>query len=90
MIANNDSGLVASENTALSIPASTLLANDTDPNGLSLSIVGVSNPSNGTVSYNASTQTVSFAPNNNYLGPASSRTRSLTAKPLPRPTYRSR
>jgi hypothetical protein len=71
MIANNDSGLVASENTALSIPASTLLANDTDPNGLSLSIVGVSNPSNGTVSYNASTQTVSFAPNNNYLGPAS-------------------
>jgi hypothetical protein len=71
MIANNDSGLVASENTALSIPASTLLANDTDPNGLSLSIVGVSNPSNGSVSYNASTQTVSFAPNNNYLGPAS-------------------
>ena len=71
MIANNDSGLVASENTALSIPASTLLANDPDPNGLSLSIVGVSNPSNGTVSYNASTQTVSFAPNNNYLGPAS-------------------
>ena len=71
MIANNDSGLVASENTALSIPASTLLANDTDPNGLSLSIVGVSNPSNGTVSYNASTQTVSFVPNNNYLGPAS-------------------
>ena len=70
-VANNDSGFVAAENTALSIPASALLANDTDPNGLPLSITGVSNPSNGTVTYNSSTQTVSFVPTTGYTGPAS-------------------
>ena len=63
--------LDTTENTALSIPASTLLANDTDPNSLPLSITGVSNPSNGTVTYNASTQTISFVPTSNYVGPAS-------------------
>src|SRR5580704_3742598 len=47
-----------------------LLVNDTDPNGLPLSIAGVSNPSNGTVTYNSSTQTVSFVPTTGYLGPA--------------------
>ena len=61
-VANNDSGFVATMNTTDSIAASALLANDTDPNGLPLSITGVSNPSNGTVTYNASTQTVSFVP----------------------------
>jgi Domain of unknown function (DUF4082)/Cadherin-like domain/Bacterial Ig domain len=69
--ANNDSGFVASENYALSIPASALLANDTDPNGYPLSITGVSNPTNGTVAYNASTQTVTFTPTPSYTGPAS-------------------
>jgi hypothetical protein len=69
-VATNDSGFVAAENTALSIPASALLANDTDPNGLPLSITGVSNPSNGTVTYNSSTQTVSFVPTTGYSGPA--------------------
>ncbi len=34
--ANNDSGFITSENTALAIPASALLANDTDPNGFCL------------------------------------------------------
>jgi hypothetical protein len=70
-VANNDSGLVATENGSLTIAASALLANDTDPNGQTLSITGVSNPSNGTVSYNASTQSVSFTPNANYTGTAS-------------------
>ena len=46
-VANNDSGFVTTKNSALSIPASVLLANDTDPNGLTLSITGASNPSNG-------------------------------------------
>jgi hypothetical protein len=69
-VANNDSGFFAGENTALSIPASALLANDTDPNGLPLSIAGVSNPSNGTVTYNSSTLTVSFVPTTGYTGPA--------------------
>jgi Bacterial cadherin-like domain len=64
------------ENTPLSIPVSRLLANDTHPNGYALSITGVSNPVNGTVSYNASTQTVTFVPvsgypSPNYSGPAS-------------------
>ena len=70
-VANNDSGFIATENTALSIPASALLANDTDPNGLPLSITGVSNPSNGTVSYDPNTQTVSFVPTTGYSGTAS-------------------
>ena len=69
-VANNDSGFVTSTNSTLSIPASALLANDTDPNGLTLSITGVSNPSNGTVTYNSSTQTISFVPTANYTGPA--------------------
>jgi hypothetical protein len=70
-VANNDSGLSASQNGTLTIAAATLLANDTDPNGLALSISSVGNASHGTVSYNASTQTVSFVPTAGYLGPAS-------------------
>ena len=69
--ANNDSGFVTPENTALAIPASALLANDTDPNGFPLSITGVSSPANGTVTYNASSQVVTFVPATNYMGPAS-------------------
>jgi hypothetical protein len=68
--ANNDSGFVASENTPLAIPASALLANDTDPNGYTLSITGVSSPTNGTVSYDSGSQTVTFVPTNGYLGSA--------------------
>jgi len=70
-VANNDSGFVATENYALTIPASALLANDTDPNAYPLSITGVSNPTNGTVTYDTNTQTVTFVPTNNYTGPAS-------------------
>jgi hypothetical protein len=70
-VANNDSGFVTTINTTASISASALLANDTDPNGLPLSITGVSNPVNGTVSYNAGTQTVSFVPTTGYTGTAS-------------------
>ena len=85
--------LVATENTTLSIPASTLLANDTDPNGLPLSIAGVSNPSHGTVTYNASTQTRSASCRPPAIaGRRASPTRSPTVK-APRPrrrTFRSR
>ena len=70
-VANDESGFVITENGTLSIPASALLANDTDPKGLPLSITGVSNASNGTVSYNPNTQTVSFVPTAGYTGPAS-------------------
>ena len=56
-------------NTPLTIQTSALLANDTDPNGLALSVTGVSSPSNGTVALtNAST--VTFTPTTGYTGPA--------------------
>ncbi len=71
VVANNDSGFVVGENSSITIAASTLLANDTDPNGLTLSITGVSNASNGAVSYDAATQTVTFTPTANYAGTAS-------------------
>jgi len=70
-VANNDSGFVANENGSVTIAASTLLANDTDPNGLTLSVTGVSNASNGTAVYNASAQTVTFTPTAGYTGSAS-------------------
>ena len=63
-VANNDSGFVAAENIPLTINASQLLANDTDPNGLAPSITGVSNPANGTVSYNSQTQIGHLHPDN--------------------------
>ena len=67
--ADNDSGFIATDNTPLSIPASALLANDLDPNGFTLSITGVSNPTNGTVSYDATAQTVTFVPTTGYPVP---------------------
>ena len=70
-LVKNDSGFVVAKNTPLSIPASALLANDSDPNGYTLSIAGVSNPTNGTVSFNANTQAVTFVPTTNYTGTAS-------------------
>ena len=71
--ATADSGFIVNKNGTISIPASALLANDTDPNGLPLSITGVSNLANGngTVSYNASTQTVIFTPTAGFTGTAS-------------------
>ena len=68
--ANNDSGFTVTENGTLTIAASALLANDTDPSGLPFSITSVSNPVNGTVNYNAQTQTVTFTPTAGYAGTA--------------------
>uniref|UniRef100_UPI00384B8412 DUF4082 domain-containing protein n=1 Tax=Bradyrhizobium daqingense TaxID=993502 RepID=UPI00384B8412 len=70
-VATNDSGFSATQNTAISIPASALLANDTDPDGDPLTITGVSNGAGGTASYNAQTSSVTFTPNSGYTGPAS-------------------
>ncbi|WP_244431568.1 DUF4082 domain-containing protein, partial [Bradyrhizobium yuanmingense] len=55
----------------LNIAASTLLANDTNASGLAFSITGVSNASNGSVSYNSQNQTVTFTPSAGYAGAAS-------------------
>ncbi|QFU17874.1 DUF4082 domain-containing protein [Microvirga thermotolerans] len=69
-VASNDSGYSTTANTALAIPATSLLANDTDPDGDPLSITGVSAPSNGTVAFNAQTNTVTFTPAAGYTGQA--------------------
>ncbi|MCK1535425.1 MULTISPECIES: DUF4082 domain-containing protein [unclassified Bradyrhizobium] len=70
-VANNDSGFNATQNTPLTIAGSALLANDTDPNGDVLSITGVSVGANGTPSFNAQNNAVTFTPANGYTGPAS-------------------
>ncbi len=71
-VANNDSGFVTNQNASLTLQASQLLINDSDPNGFALSIQGVSAPSNGTVTLNAgSPQTVTFTPTTNFIGAAS-------------------
>lgn len=70
-VANNDSGFSTPQNTPVGIAASSLLANDTDPGGLALSVTGVSGAVNGTVSYSAATATMTFTPTAGYTGPAS-------------------
>ena len=65
-----DDGLIARENVTLSISASTLLANDTDPNNKPLSITGVGNATHGTVSYDSIAKTVMFVPTAGYTGNA--------------------
>jgi hypothetical protein len=70
-VAQNDSGFVVGENISTTIAASALLANDTDLNGLPLSVTGVSNPTNGTVSYDPNLQAITFTPTAGYIGPAS-------------------
>lgn len=70
-VANNDSGFSTAKDTPVAIAASSLLANDTDPGGLTLSVTGVSGAVNGTVSYSAATQIATFTPTAGYTGPAS-------------------
>jgi len=67
-VANTDSATTA-QNTAVTIAASTLLANDTDANGDRLSLTGVSNPVNGSVTF--SNGNVIFTPSTNFTGDAS-------------------
>ncbi|HEX8318413.1 cadherin-like domain-containing protein, partial [Longimicrobium sp.] len=67
-VANPDSATTA-QNTAVTLEASTLLANDTDANGDRLSLTGVSNPVNGSVTF--SNGNVIFTPSTNFTGNAS-------------------
>ncbi len=69
-VASNDSGFSTQQNTALQIGAAALLANDTDANGDTLTVTGVSQASNGTASFNAQANTVTFTPTAGYTGPA--------------------
>jgi hypothetical protein len=70
-VASDDGNVSATQNTPLTIAASTLLANDTDPNNDTLTITGVSNAVNGTVSFNALTNVITFTPTAGYTGSAS-------------------
>jgi Ca2+-binding RTX toxin-like protein len=67
-VANTDSATTA-QNTAVTLEASTLLANDTDANGDSLSLTEVSNAVNGSVTF--SNSNVIFTPSTNFTGDAS-------------------
>jgi Ca2+-binding RTX toxin-like protein len=67
-VANPDSATTA-QNTAVTLEASTLLANDTDANGDTLSLTGVSNAVNGSVTF--SNGNVIFTPSTNFTGNAS-------------------
>ena len=68
-IAVNDNGFTTTEGTALSIQATQLLLNDTDPNSDPLSVVAVGSQLGGTVSL--ASNTVTFTPTPNYVGAAS-------------------
>jgi hypothetical protein len=66
----NDTGPAVTKNTAVTFSTSTLLANDTDPNGDPLTVTSVSAPTNGTVSLNTTNSTITFTPTTNYTGTA--------------------
>lgn len=70
-VAVNDSGFTTAQNTPLTIAASALLANDSDPNGDPLTITGVSGAVNGSVSFDSQANSVSFTPTTGYTGQAS-------------------
>ncbi|MDB9524843.1 cadherin-like domain-containing protein, partial [Oscillatoria sp. CS-180] len=66
-IANSDTVATAA-NTPLTIPVSTLLNNDSDVETASLTVVEVTNPSNGTVRFDAIAQTITFTPETDFAG----------------------
>lgn len=70
-VAANDSGFTTNTGTPVTIQASALTANDSDADGNTISITGVSGAVNGTVSFDSQAQTVTFTPTAGYSGPAS-------------------
>ncbi len=66
----NDTGPAVTRNTAVTFATSTLLANDTDPNGDLLTVTGVSGATNGTVALDSTNSTITFTPAANYTGAA--------------------
>ena len=69
-VAANDNGFTTYSNTALSITAASLLANDTDPDGDQLTITGVNGATNGTVTLDSQANSVIFTPTTGYIGAA--------------------
>ncbi|RYH68020.1 MAG: DUF4082 domain-containing protein [Alcaligenaceae bacterium] len=69
-IAANDSGFTTAKNAPLTINASALLANDSDPNNDTLAITGISSAVNGSAVFDAQTNTITFTPTAGYVGSA--------------------
>ncbi len=69
-VAVDDPGPAVTRDTAVTMTAASLLANDSDPNGDALTITAVSAATNGAVSLNTANNTITFTPNAGYTGPA--------------------
>ncbi|OAS26602.1 Mo-co oxidoreductase dimerization domain protein [Methylobacterium platani] len=68
--ANNDTGPAVTQNTPVTFSTSTLLANDTDPNGDPLTVTGVTSGTGGTATLNTTNATVTFTPTTGFTGAA--------------------
>ncbi|TGN82612.1 DUF4082 domain-containing protein, partial [Bradyrhizobium yuanmingense] len=70
-VATTDSDFHATQGVPFTIDGAALLANDTDPNGDALTITGVSGAANGTASFNAQNNSVTFTSASGFTGPTS-------------------
>jgi hypothetical protein len=70
-IAAGETGLVVQGGAPLVLSLADLLGNDSDPNGDALSITGVAGVIGGTAILDAQAGTITFTPDDGYLGPAS-------------------
>jgi len=70
-VGNNDDGYLVQRDTSITFAMSTLLANDTDPNNDTLTVIGAGAGAHGTVTFNAAAQTITFTPHAGYTGAAS-------------------
>jgi VCBS repeat-containing protein len=66
----NDIGPAVTRDTAVTITAASLLANDSDPNGDALTITAVNAATHGTVVLNTTNNIITFTPDAGYTGPA--------------------
>ncbi|WP_194163481.1 tandem-95 repeat protein [Mycolicibacterium sp. P1-5] len=62
----NDGGLTTAEDTAVSVSTATLVGNDSDPDGDTLTVTGVSAPAHGSAVLSGAT--VTYTPNQNFAG----------------------
>jgi len=70
-VAANDSGISTGVGAPVVIQASTLLANDNDPDGDQISVASVGNAINGTVAFDSQSGAITFTPLAGYTGAAS-------------------
>ncbi|AWN46780.1 Mo-co oxidoreductase dimerization domain protein [Methylobacterium terrae] len=66
----NDTGPAVTQNTPVTFSTSTLLANDTDPNGDPLTVTSVTSGTGGTAALNTTNATVTFTPATGFTGAA--------------------